>query len=188
MKKLGILLLLLLTFALLTSTAFANDPAIFPGEGMGKISIKETRTSVLKKLGKPTQSFFWDSANIRQDAWIGGKTKSRLIVLYINVNSTDLVAQIETTSPGFLTPQGLSIKSSVSQIDKYMGSGGKVAFLKSRDKGDIYAMIYSPRKGIAFFRNVSSGKSFSEKVIVFSNEVTNPVPLVSFNVYEQVRR
>jgi hypothetical protein len=66
----------------LAPTRCLAAPAIFAGEGMGQIRIGEARTSVLKKLGKPTKSLRWETLAIQQDIWTSKKSKSRLVVLY----------------------------------------------------------------------------------------------------------
>lgn len=165
-----------------------KDPAIFPGKGMGKITLRESRTSVIKKLGKPTESFFWGQKNVRQDTWIGKKSKSRLNVIYFIMNSKEIVFQIESTSPEFYTAEGFSIKSSLIDTKNLMSGDGKVYFLRSYDNGDAYFLLSSPRKGIAVLKNDSSGAKFYEKVIVFPAINAKSEPLMNPNEYDGAKR
>lgn len=153
---------------------------IVPGKSVGQISLKESRASVIKKLGPPTQSFRWESISIRQDTWINAKSKSRLIVLY--PNSPDEVIQVETTSPAFSTTEGFSVRSSLIDIESLMLNGGKVFPLRSTKNAENYAMVQNAQRGIAFFLKGTARNGKFEKVIVFHPGV--PIALFSPNVYK----
>ena len=163
-----------------------EDPAIFPGEGMGKISLEESRASVLKKLGKPTQSFVWDSQEVRQDTWTGKKSNSRLVVLYsYSSQAKDSVIQVETTSPKFFTAEGISINSSQSSVTNFLEGGVSTLYLRSKNSIHTgnYLVLYKSEKGVAFFQKEGmEGKGF-EKIIVFP---TLDSPLISSEAYETI--
>ena len=184
-----LLSLLALTFSVsilaLSPIHCEAQPAIFAGEGMGQIQIGETRASVHKKLGKPTKSLRWESVSILQDTWTSNKSKSRLVVLYPANNPR--VAQVETTSPKFYTPEGLSIQANPSEALAFLGSGDSGLLLKRVEspKPQYYMMMYHAKKGIAFFFNMtpkdlSRGKC--EKIMVFSHKM----PFFSPNTYKIV--
>lgn len=177
----------------LAPTRCLAQPAIFAGEGMGQIHIGETRASVHKKLGKPTKSLRWETLAILQDTWTGKKSKSRLVVLY--PASSPRVAQVETTSPKFYTPSGLSVQSSAADALAFLGKGDGGLLLKSVgasngfSKPQYYVLMFHAQKGIAFFFNVtrkevSQGKC--EKIVVFSSPM--PLPFFSPNTYKLVKR
>lgn len=163
-----------------------KDPAIFPGEGMGKIILGESRASVAKKLGKPTESFAWEPRKsiyqVYQDTWVSNKSKSRLNVLFAN----GIVVQMETTSPTFLTPGGLSTKSSLPSLINFMGEDGKYVTLRSnRDESRRYVLIFDSTQGVAFFGSESSKDKSFEKVIVYPADTGVP-PLYNGKFYSLV--
>ena len=121
------------------------QPAIFAGEGMGKIRVGETRASVHKKLGKPTKSLQWESVPILQDTWTSKKSNSRLVVLYPASNPR--VGQVETTSPKFTTPEGMSVQSSAAEALSFLGEGKDGLLLKRRGatKPQYYMLMYHTR-------------------------------------------
>ena len=166
-------------------TSSGKDPAIFAGEGIGKVKLSEKRENVIRKLGKPTQSFFWETLPIRQDVYIGKKSNSRLVVLYGRLKSGEIVAQIESTSPTFLTPEGLSLKSSLRELRDYIGRDADVAFLRpiQAQKRERYVVNYNNRKGIAFWRGGLSDRLFYDKVMVFQPSNTRQLPLINPAVY-----
>ncbi len=163
--------------AFLLQASCDAQPAIFAGEGIGKISLEETRSSVHNKLGPPTNSFLWDTLPLRQETWVNKKSRSRLVVLFLA--ELDRVAQIETTSPKFLTPEGLSVKSPLSDINRHMDNDARLKILRSNSPGksDIYWMVFDHKKGIAFFVKGSSKprKEWkSTKIMVFSAGIEGP--------------
>ncbi len=164
------------------------QPAIFAGEGMGQIHIGETRASVLKKLGKPTKSLRWDTVAIQQDTWTSKKSNSRLVVLYIVKGQQ--VVQVETTSPKFYTPTGLSVESNAAEAGAFLGQGkGGMLFKTTGSLSPrYYFMMHNVQKGIAFFFNVTQGAmhhSKCEKIMVFSSLL--PLPFVSQSVYKPIK-
>ncbi len=171
----------------LAPTRCQAQPAIFAGEGMGQIHIGETRASVLKKLGKPTQSLRWESVPLLQDTWTSKKSNSRLVVLYSIGHQR--VLQVETTSPKFYTPTGMSVGSSAADALTFLGKGKNGLLLKTlgSSKPQYYTLMYHTQKGIAFFFNmtqkdISRGKC--EKIMVFSSPM--PLPFFSPTTYQMV--
>lgn len=147
------------------------------------------RASVLKKLGKPTKSLRWESVPLLQDTWTSKKSNSRLVVLYPVKGQQ--VAQVETTSPKFTTPTGLSVQSSSAEAGAFLGEerGGLLFKTLGASSPRYYLLFHNAHKGIAFFFNVTQGamnRGKCEKIVVFSSLL--PLPFFSTSVYKPIKQ
>ena len=92
------------------------------------------------------------------------------------------MVQVETTSPKFYTPTGLSVQSSAAEAGAFLGEEKGAMLLKTLGSSSprYYLLFHNAHKGIAFFFNVTEGttqRGKCVKVAVFSSLL--PLPFFS---------
>ncbi|MGI4790050.1 MAG: hypothetical protein ACRYFS_14510 [Janthinobacterium lividum] len=117
-------LLLIFALLLLTSTAFAGDFVIVPGQRIGTVALGMDRTSVHTLLHKPSTTHM--AHGIVIDTWLshrllkfyeGGKGALKHDYLTVFFQRSHVV-QIEVSAAKFKTASGLSTRSSANDFAK----------------------------------------------------------------------
>lgn len=130
-----------LTFLFVAGVA-AQDHAIVPGSRIGKIEIAMSRQAVHTMLGNPTGDYRMRARGYRGEYWISSSDNT-LRVIY---DAAWRVYQVSVTSPSFTTPEGLTTKSSMADINSHY-KNLKVLHFTARGDIDYYDAV---RQGIAF--------------------------------------
>ncbi len=113
------------------------DYVIQPGYKIGKIAIDMERPKVLELLGRPLVTYTSDGVVI--DNWGSNSTDNFLQVYYRD----NKVAQVEASSPKFATKEGLSTKSTLSQVQRVYKKLNKTARASEGEgEQDAAAMLY----------------------------------------------
>jgi hypothetical protein len=139
------------------ASAVGADPAV-PGVSVGKVRLGDTRANVIKKLGKPSKSTQWRSGPF-QDTWLGpkppndkyGSPVSERIFLHVIYRNSKVV-QVEFNSPKFVTPAGISMRSSLAQFRAKYKNPRVRAYTYDDPGGGGYVGYYydDVKSGIAF--------------------------------------
>lgn len=128
---------------LLTAGAAAQDNDIVPGQRIGKIEIGMSRQAVHKTFGQPGGAYRLRARGYRGEYWFSSDNSNTLRVFY---DPSGRVSQVSVTSPRFTTPEGLTTRSSLSEIKQHYRNL-KVLRFAARANIDYYDAV---GEGIAF--------------------------------------
>jgi hypothetical protein len=135
---------LLSLLILLAAPVLCQDFTIEPGRNIGKIELGADRLSVHKILGKPTGTYKLPGKRIG-DYWISSSGNS-LRIFY----ESNRAVQISITSPRFATPERVSTKSSLKEVEKIYKSLKKSSYFTHGSGGGLIDYYDDIERGIAF--------------------------------------
>lgn len=162
LNKVAVLLCLAL---LLFAPAFAENSKAIPGRSVGKIRLGSTYGSVRKIWGKPY--FTQRKGSLIQEGWkIGNDADISAIFRF------GKVIQIATTSGHYITPQGISVNSSLGTIRKRLGNMRVVSFGEKHPDPEVaeHAIHYYDdiKRGLAFELDMGAQANLAADVVPHS--------------------
>jgi hypothetical protein len=121
-----------------------QDDAIVPGHRIGKVALNFHRQSVHKLLGKPMGTYQLPH-NLIGDYWQGNSGHT-VRVFY----QADKVIQVSITSPSFSTAEGLTVKSSLEDVQSHYKKLNKLSYFVHGSGGGLIDYYDDVKQGIAF--------------------------------------
>ncbi|MGB7926323.1 MAG: hypothetical protein WCF57_23990 [Pyrinomonadaceae bacterium] len=137
--------------SLVAVSVAAQDFKIEPGRRIGKIELGATRPEVHKTLGKPSATYR-SPGGTTGEVWMA-TTGNDVRLVYRNGR----VVQIKVTSASFATPEGLTTKSALAEVQKHHENLVKSRRFVHGSGGGLIDYYDDVRRGIAFeFTSVDS--------------------------------
>lgn len=123
----------------------AQDFAVKPGRGIGKVELGMSRRAVHDALGKPGGAYRMSGA-LTGEYW-QAHTGNDVRIVY----RAGKVVQIKITSPRFSTPEGLTTESSLADVRRHYRRLRKTRhFVHGSGGGGLIEYYDAVREGISF--------------------------------------
>jgi dUTPase len=136
---------------LIAAAVAAQDFKIEPGRRIGKIELGASRAVVHQTLGKPSATYR-APGGMSGEVWMA-TTGNDVRIVYRNGR----VVQIKATSSSFATPEGLTTKSSLAEVQQHYKNLVKISRFAHGSGGGLIDYYDDVRRGIAFeFTSVDS--------------------------------
>jgi hypothetical protein len=140
-----------LLFLIAASAATAQDFKIEPGRRAGKIVLGISRQEAHKILGQPSATYRMQG-RLTGDVWMAN-TGNDVRLVYRGGQ----VVQVKVTSASFNTPEGLTTRSPLAEVQKQYAKLRKSRHFVHGSGGGLIDYYDDVRRGIAFeFTSVAS--------------------------------